>query len=101
MSHPNQKPRPKPVTRDDYRRDRNYWKSLATKRQQIIDALENREYQTQHHSANLRESHAYFKHELQKICPHNQTERIGQITRCRQCKKMLGHRPDEKRSETT
>lgn len=101
MRHPKQKPRPKPVTSDDYRRDRDYWQQLATTHQRTIDSIKNREYTAQHESSALLASRNYFRAELQKLCPHAKPEHIGDVVRCGRCKKNLGRSHPKKRSETS
>lgn len=100
MNRTNKKQRPKPVTTDDYRRDRDYWKNRASQQQRTIDTFENREYASQSDAADLRKSRDYFRDELQKLCPHLPKQHGG-LVRCARCKKTLSPTDTEKRSDNS
>lgn len=94
------KPRIKPVTRNEYRLDRDYWKSRALKQQQVIDTLETHKNQLLNDAATKDAELKHFRVTLQTICPHDKvyTKILGNQPFCDQCKQLL--KLPEKRSDT-
>lgn len=80
----------KPVTLDDYRNDRDYWKRRAGKQQHVIDTIERHKDRLENERAAEKSAADYFREQLQEICPHDklnpaQTIYDGSV-KCDRCK---------------
>lgn len=66
--------RKKLVTADDYRKDRDYWKRRALKRQRVIDTIRrHNDRLTNDRDAN-KSALEYFRQALKEVCPHDKLD---------------------------